>query len=216
MAKDPAFLFYSSDFLNGVSDLTMEERGQYITLLCIQHQKGELTEKTICLTLGSVSVDVLSKFTKLENGNLVNLRLIEETEKRNNYTESRRNNGSKGGRPKKTEVIEDKPYAKPYVKATTNHIEDENESIFIPILSRSENFYNQCLKDQIWKEAIFMQKVLNPSNIEFALKDYNIHLTQQGENKNSLKDYKSHFVNWVKKKKELKAKEVQYQNKDRL
>jgi len=216
MAQDPAFLFYSSDFLNGVSDLTMEERGQYITLLCLQHQKGELSEKTICLTLGSVSVDVLSKFTKLENGNLVNLRLIEETEKRNNYTESRRNNGSKGGRPKKIDIIEDKPYAKPYVKATENHIEDEDESIFIPILSRSENFLNQCLKDQIWKEAIFMQKVLNPSNIEFALKDYNIHLIQQGEIKNSLKDYKSHFVNWVKKKKELKAKEVKHQNKDRL
>ena len=83
-------------------------------------------------------------------------------------------------------------------------------------LNRSDNFSLQCLKDQIWKEAIFMQKVLNPSNIEFALKDYNIHLTQQGEIKNSLKDYKSHFVNWVKKKKELKAKEVKHQNKDRL
>jgi len=83
-------------------------------------------------------------------------------------------------------------------------------------LNRSDNFSLQCLKDQIWKEAIFMQKVLNPSNIEFALKDYNIHLTQQGENKNSLKDYKSHFVNWVKKKKELKAKEVQFKNNDRI
>jgi len=216
MAKDPAFLFYSSDFLNGVSDLTMEERGQYITLLCIQHQKGELTEKTICLTLGSVSVDVLSKFTKLENGNLVNLRLIQETEKRNNYTESRRNNGSKGGRPKKIDKPEDKPYEKPYAKPTANHIEDEDESIFIPTLSRSEIFSNQCLQDQIWKEAICMKSLLTPVIIEFALKDYNIHLIQQGEIKNNLKDYKSHFVNWVKKRKELKTKEVQYQNKDRL
>jgi hypothetical protein len=64
MAKDPAFLFYSSDFLNGVADLTMEERGQFITLLCLQHQKGTLTDKTIRLSLGSVSVDVLSKFSK--------------------------------------------------------------------------------------------------------------------------------------------------------
>ena len=83
-------------------------------------------------------------------------------------------------------------------------------------LNRFDDFLSQCLKDQIWKESIFMQKVLTPTNIEFALKDYNIHLTQQGEIKNSLKDYKSHFVNWVKKKKELKAKDVQYQNKDRL
>ena len=101
MAKDPAFLFYSSDFLNGVSDLTMEERGQYITLLCLQHQKGELSEKTIRLCLGSVSVDVLSKFKKNEAGNFFNERLVLEIEKRKSFTESRRNNGTKGGRPKK-------------------------------------------------------------------------------------------------------------------
>ena len=70
--KDPAFLFYSSDFLNGVVDLTMEERGQYITLLCLNHQKGELTEKTIRLSVGSVSVDVLAKFKQDENGLLYN------------------------------------------------------------------------------------------------------------------------------------------------
>jgi len=97
-----------------------------------------------------------------------------------------------------------------------------NSSIDKPInkepltTNRSDDFANQCLEDNIWKEAIFMQKVLTLVTIEFALKDYNIHLIQQGETKNSLKDYKSHFVNWVKKRKELKAKDVQYQNKDRL
>jgi hypothetical protein len=83
-------------------------------------------------------------------------------------------------------------------------------------LNRADDFALQCLEDNIWKEAICMQKVLTPITIEFALKDYNIHLIQQGENKNNIKEYKSHFVNWVKKKKELKAKDVQYQNKDRL
>jgi uncharacterized protein YdaU (DUF1376 family) len=97
--KDPAFLFYSGDFLNGVSDLTMEERGQYITLLCAQHIKGELTEKTIRLLVGNVSVDVLDKFSINENGNYVNLRLEEEIQKRQKFTDSRRSNGKKGGRP---------------------------------------------------------------------------------------------------------------------
>lgn len=92
MAKDPAFLFYSSDFLLGVSDLSMEERGQYITLLCIQHQKGELSEKMISLTVGNVSTDVLLKFVQLENGNFKNLRLEEEIKKRREYSLSRSNN----------------------------------------------------------------------------------------------------------------------------
>ena len=120
MAKDPAFLFYSSDFLNGVADLTMEERGQFITLLCLQHQKGTLTDKTIRLSLGSVSVDVLSKFTKDKQGNFYNERLSEEIEKRIQFTESRRNNGSKGGRPKNN--------TKPIGLAKHNLMEDVNEN----------------------------------------------------------------------------------------
>lgn len=124
MSKDPAFLFYSSDFLSGVTDLTMEERGQYITLLCLQHQKGALSEKTIRLSVGSVSVDVLSKFEKDEDGNFFNERLVLEMEKRANFTESRRNNGVKGGRPKK----EKKPNGYPNGKPKQNHMEDVNEN----------------------------------------------------------------------------------------
>ena len=125
MAKDPAFLFYSSDFLNGVSDLTMEERGQYITLLCLQHQKGSLSEKTIRLTVGSVSVDVMRKFVKDKEGNYFQSRLKEEIEKRANFTESRRNNGFKGGRPKAS----DKPSGYPIGYPTPNLMENENENV---------------------------------------------------------------------------------------
>lgn len=124
MAKDPAFLFYSSDFLNGVADLTMEERGQYITLLCLQHQKGAISDKTIRLSVGSVSVDVLAKFKKDEAGNFFNERLVLEMEKRSNFTESRRNNGVKGGRPPK----KDKTIRLSVGKPKQNHMENENEN----------------------------------------------------------------------------------------
>lgn len=122
--KDPAFLFYSSDFLSGISDLTMEERGQYITLLCVQHQKGDLSEKTIRLLVGNVSVDVMNKFLKDDNGNFYNKRLREESEKRNKFTESRRNNGNLGGRPPKNK----KPIGKPKKNHMGNHMGNENEN----------------------------------------------------------------------------------------
>lgn len=121
MAKDPAFLFYSNDFLSGIADLTMEERGQYITMLCLQHQKGHLSNKTIRLTVGSVSVDVLRKFKKDEAGSFFNERLELEINNRINFLESRRLNGNKGGRPKASG------------KPTNNHMpnlpEDENEDV---------------------------------------------------------------------------------------
>lgn len=123
MSKDPAILFYTGDFLNGCSDLTFEERGQYITLLCLQHQKGHLSEKTIRLSVGSVSVDVLKKFIEDPAGNFYNERMENEITKRAQFIQSRINNGSKGGRPKKANG---KPYAKPNGKAKNNLIENDN------------------------------------------------------------------------------------------
>ena len=123
MAKDPAFLFYSSDFLTGCLDLTMEERGQYITILCLQHQKGRLKEKTIRLSVGNVSDDVLEKFKKDENNLLYNDRLEKEISKRLEFTESRRKNGAKGGRPRKPSV---KPSVKPSEEPQENLTENEN------------------------------------------------------------------------------------------
>lgn len=121
--KDPAFLFYPSDFLTGCTNLTMEERGQYISLLCIQHQTGHLSDKTIRLSVGNVSVDVLSKFQQDENGLYFNVRLEIEIEKRSQFVDSRRSNGSLGGRPKKPIGL---PSAKPSAKPNEKLIEDVN------------------------------------------------------------------------------------------
>ncbi len=121
MSKDPAILFYTGDFLNGCTDLTFEERGQYITLLCLQHQKGHLSEKTIRLTVGSVSVDVLKKFIKDEEGNYYNDRMDEEIKKRQHFLDTRYFNGKKGGRPSK-------PNRKPNKEPTENLSENEDEN----------------------------------------------------------------------------------------
>jgi hypothetical protein len=54
MGKDPAILFYTSDFLTGTMTFTDEQVGKYIRLLCLQHQKDKLTEKDMLLSLPSV------------------------------------------------------------------------------------------------------------------------------------------------------------------
>lgn len=130
MNKDPAFLFYSSDFLTGCLDLTMEERGQYITLICLQHQKGHISEKTIRLCLGSVSVDVMKKFKQDPDGLFYNERIEEEIKKRSVFIDSRRKNGSFGGRPKKPYGLANgKPYALPKKNLGENENENVNDNI---------------------------------------------------------------------------------------
>lgn len=101
MAKDPAFLFYTNDFLSGVQDLTMEERGQYITLLCLQHQKGRLTEKMIRLSCGNAAADVMAKFRQDENGNYYNPRLEIEIKNRAASAEKQRQRAVNGWKKRK-------------------------------------------------------------------------------------------------------------------
>lgn len=91
--KDPAFLFYSNDFLSGTMLMSNEEVGIYIKLLCLQHQQGHLKEEDM-LSIGATK-KIFSKFIKDEEGNYYNERLEYEANKRKAYSESRKNNRKK-------------------------------------------------------------------------------------------------------------------------
>jgi uncharacterized protein YdaU (DUF1376 family) len=49
MGRDPAFLFYSKDWLTGTADMMPDEKGVYIDLLAHQHQKTVLPSDTMRL-----------------------------------------------------------------------------------------------------------------------------------------------------------------------
>lgn len=131
MAKDPAFLFYSQDFFIGTSTMSFEDRGKYITVLCLMHQQGRMLEQSISFVVGLVSVNLRSKFLVDENGFWYNDRLEAETEKRNKFTESRRNNGLLGGKGNKKEKRK-KKNNKASAKLSGGHsgtlMENENEN----------------------------------------------------------------------------------------
>ena len=114
MAKDPAVLLYTSDFLSGTYTMSDEQVGKYIRLLCYQHQKGKLTEKDMQSICRGYDEDVYSKFDIID-GYYVNKRMYEEAEKRSKFTESRRKNAS----------------AKHMLNHMENEIENENENRII-------------------------------------------------------------------------------------
>jgi len=160
MKKDPAFLFYSSDFLTGVVDLTNEEVGQYIKLLCLQHQKGRLTKKAIKLAVGEVSDDVMCKFDIDENGLYYNKRLEVEAEKRNYFISKQTENGRKGGRPTtqyqnpdhNPNVTQTKPKHNPDHNPNKTITEDENDNE-----NKNRNKIIDVSFDEFWK--IYPRKV---------------------------------------------------------
>ena len=117
--KDPAFLFYSSDFLSGTLLMTDEEIGQYIKLLCLQHQKGHLKEKDMLIICKTYNDNIFNKFKQDEDGNYYNKRLEEEIIKRQKYSESRRNN-----RKKKEKELKQKDTCEEDMKNICNSYEE--------------------------------------------------------------------------------------------
>lgn len=167
MSKDPAFLFYSADFLVGTMMMTDEQVGKYIRLLCLQHQQGHLTKNHMVTLCKSIDEAIMSKFDVDEDGKYFNRRLDDEVDKRQKYVDSRRLNGSKGGRKpsKKGKHMET------ICKAYENHSEDENiNGNDNDIDNRNED--KKRAFDEFWKayprkigkqEALKVWKRLNPN-----------------------------------------------------
>ena len=133
MAKDPAVLFYTSDFLSGTFTMDDAQVGKYIRLLCLQHQKGKLTEKDMLSICKAYDVEIWDKF-KVEDGYYYNERMYNETIRRQKFSESRRNNAKS---PKKESTSE--AYAEHMETETENRTITINENINIDF----EWFWNE-------------------------------------------------------------------------
>ena len=163
--KDPAFLFYSNDFLSGTMLMSNEDVGAYIRLLCLQHQKGHLKEKDMLIICGNKNEDILNKFTVDENGNYYNERLEEEIIKRKKYSESRRNNRLK----KKEEKTHEKDMQN-ICNSYEEHMENENEN---------ENINNTKNKKKDLKEK--EKKIQYAEFVSMTEEEYQKLLTKYGE-----------------------------------
>jgi hypothetical protein len=133
MAKDPAVLFYTSDFLSGTFTMDNEQVGKYIRLLCLQHQKGKLTEKDMLSICKAYDVEIWDKF-KVEDGLYYNERMFNETIRRQKFSESRRNNAKSLKKESTSEA-----YAEHMETETENRTITINENINIDF----EWFWNE-------------------------------------------------------------------------
>ena len=115
MSKDPAFLFYSADFLVGTVFMTDEQIGKYIKLLCLQHQHGSIKKDHFEAIVGTNEL-IREKFKENCDG-WFNERLKLEADKRNLYSESRKRNRTK--------------HMSNICSTYVEHMENENENIDI-------------------------------------------------------------------------------------
>ena len=165
--RDPAFLFYSSDFITGTLELTNEEVGQYIKMMCYQHQKGHLSVELINRLIPNISDFVLQKFVQDKQGNYYSKRLDEEIEKRSKHKEKQQVNGSKGGRPKKPNEnpneTQEQPKRKPLENENEVVIENEDINISLEgVVGEEETVSNDVRELFDYVEKLFSRPLSQP------------------------------------------------------
>lgn len=145
--KDPAFLFYSDNFLSGTMFFTDEQVGKYIRLLCAQHLTGHLRENHMIFICKSYDKDIWEKFKKDDDGLYFNERLDDEISKRRKYSESRANN-------KKGKIKDHKNTSKSYEKHMGNENENGNMDLTYSLNIDFEFFWNEYDKKVGNKEKL--------------------------------------------------------------
>ena len=126
MAKDPAVLFYPSDFIGSTALWTDADVGKYIRLLCYQHINGGLLPDDfdrVC----ECSERVRAKFELHEDGLYYNSRMLSETQRRKAYSESRSKNVSK--RYHNNSIADEVTYEPTYVEDMNLHMGNRNINI---------------------------------------------------------------------------------------
>jgi uncharacterized protein YdaU (DUF1376 family) len=124
MSRDPAFLFYPNDYLGGTMGFSFEMHGAYLVLLIYQFNNGPFTPDTAAGLVGATLFEsIRHKFDVLDTGCICNARLMQEIEKRQSFSESRRINAKKGW--EKTKKV---MHMHSTCNASAMHMGNENEN----------------------------------------------------------------------------------------
>lgn len=176
--KDPALLWYFSDWFSGTATLTRHQKGAYMDLLSIQFNQGKLALDEIKTILGSdfgSTWPTLQKKFKFEDNLYFNERLQYEKDKRANFTESRRKNA----------------------KHMPKHMEDINEDINITSIKNAYGEFENVFLSQSEFEKL-VTRFKTDDNVKILIEELSRYITSIGKDK-----YKSHYatiITWGNRK----------------
>lgn len=190
MAENKKKVVVYTDWLKNFEDLTDEELGKLM-----RHFFQYVND------LNPILEDRLLKIAwkPIENT------LKRDLQKWETYVDKQRENGQKGGRPKKTQktqAFKNKPKkaVSDSVSVSVNDNESESE-----ININNNAFLKNCLKSQMWLEQVAM-KGYKLELVKTKLAEFENHLFLTSDQKQSIKEFQSHFLNWLARQKEKATK----------
>lgn len=197
--KDPAMLFYTSDFLTGVTLLNMKERGQYITLLCLQQQLGHMTLKQMQTAVGKLSEAVMGKFIQDDDGLYYNRRADIEIKKRTAHSQKQRENVQK----RWNKETEEKPNGVQkecggiYEGITTViPLENENENRNLKTSENTGNEDIEFIPPTVEAVRAYCIQRNNSVDAQRFIDFYTANGWVQGKGKKPIKDWKAAVRTW--------------------
>lgn len=128
MAKDPAFLFYPSDFLTGTMFFTDEDIGIYIKLLCAQHQQNGSINKKVFDSMVKEDSLIREKFIEDSEG-YYNQRMLDEMIKRKKKSDNLSANALKRWSNEKLKKCKSNAIASNLNMPTKDEDENKDEDI---------------------------------------------------------------------------------------
>jgi uncharacterized protein YdaU (DUF1376 family) len=225
-SKDPAFLFYTSDFLTGTLFMSNEQVGVYIRLLCAQHQHGGLIDKNSFNGMVKEDSVLRSKFVETEDG-FYNERLMEEMVLRQKKT----TNLSANAQKRWSKVQNDAKAMQLHINNDANAlqlnmpIEDENEDVNLDVNNKiggvgerpnyTPSLDNQHIEvDQLkpilmqrtsWRDIQQRNGKYTDEQFEVTVNAFIEWLKEKGELTKTPKDARFHYNNFAKRKRSEKT-----------
>lgn len=217
MAKDPAFLFYSSDFLTGTMFLTHEQVGIYIRLLCSQHQHGGIIDKISFNSLVGNHEILRSKFIESDTG-FYNERLANEVDlrckKSSNMSQTAKEVWEKRKAEKAIKIQKQSKSNANVPEKNTNvskkdtnviQIEDENEDEIVlgssNKINKRETFFTD-FPNSSYLESICRDLGKRPDEILARVNDFRA--VSEAEY-NSMAEFSTHLKRWINKNPQKKT-----------
>lgn len=213
MSKDPAFLFYPSDFLTGTIFMSNEQVGIYIRLLSSQHQHGGIIGKIAFNSMVGNNEIIRDKFIETETG-FYNERLTCEMDKRNKKSNNMSETAKDVWKKRKDAKIQLYNESKE-IKYNSNTNVKENDTIVIQPVNRNENVnidssttnemqflkISECRqiyesRYQQQQEYVCKDLKISMDKLKYFQDEFDLHIKKTDTHR-ILSDYVRHFANWT-------------------
>jgi hypothetical protein len=215
-SKSKPMMLDVTRLLQDSSLMSMEQKGSFLTMLCIQHQNGFITQdqmKSICIAYGEHMQSICIAYGEV----WLYEPLLESMQKQSEYSMNRKRNATSRKKPlvipDSNSISSDEAYAEHMVSICENYALSTNSNIYIDNNINTNNNINNIIKTKKNKKQGKPESVLQVieyfSTIDGSESDANEFYDYYSSNgwkvgRTPMVDWLSSARNWMRRKSNYK------------